>query len=476
MTTAQTPALPGSLGDLSVLVLGTGVSGRSMASWCRRQGARVVVADPRGAGPEVPCLAGIDAVLMSPGISPRGPDAAPVLAAAAAAGIPVASELDLFAAALAKLAASSGYAPEVVAITGTNGKTTTTALTAALLNASGRRQARVAGNIGPALMDELSAALDDDALPDTWVLELSSFQLSYGRNFAASVGVLLNVTPDHLDWHGGFADYERVKLTVLTTSAKAIVCREDVAGPRPPASTGTAPTTTTFGIGVPHAVGDYGVSSAGPTRWLVQRGTDGRLDPIVAVESLRITGDHLLLDALAAVAVVDATCGRTAATVDALVAYEGEAHRNQLVARSGSGVLFVDDGKATNVAAVCAALAARGTGGQAILILGGEGKGQSFLGLRDAVATHARHVLTLGRAAAQIEQDLSDAGVPLERVGSLPTAVDRAWELARPGDVVLLSPACASTDAFADYTERSACFRAAVHAIVTPEGVEAGGP
>ena len=451
-----------------------------MSSWCLARGARVVAGDPAGGGrglldPRVAVLSGpvgeawldgVDAVLMSPGISPHSPQVSGLLAAARSRGVPVASELDLFADALSQLARELAYRPQVVAITGTNGKTTTTMLTTRMLRAGGRN-AIAAGNVGPALLETLTAALEAGSLPDTWVLELSSFQLSYGTDFLPTIGVLLNVTPDHLDWHGTFADYARAKFRVLGAPL-AVACRDDAvvmsavrevgAGAR---AGGGAGQSVTIGGGVPTRPGDLGVGDVAGRAHLVRRAASGEIEPIVSVDALEIRGDHALVDAQAAVAVAEQLEALLGESIAALTSYRGEPHRTEQVADI-EGVHYVDDSKATNVAATCAALAACADYRRVVLILGGEAKGQTFEHLRDPVRRHVGHVLTVGRAATEVEAALVGLGVPVERAHTVPQAVARAVQLAQPGDVVLLSPACASTDAFANYAERGNCFQAAV--------------
>lgn len=413
-------------------------------------------------------LDGIDAVLLSPGIPPTAPGIAELLAAADDRAIAVASELDLFADALADLVPTVGYHPEVVAITGTNGKTTTTVLSAALLTAAGR-SAVAAGNIGPALMDTLATASDAGTLPDVWVLELSSFQLTYGRGFAPTVGVLLNVTPDHLDWHGTFDDYARAKFRVLA-ARHVIACRDDeVVRSAVAAIDDVGLSLCTVGVGQPPSPGDLGVVEVAGVRHLGRHRPGPGAEPLMPVDDLRIRGDHATIDALAALAVVDHLAVISPSVLSTLAHYPGEAHRTQVVA-TVDGVDYIDDGKATNVAATCAALASCGADRRLIVILGGESKGQSFRGLRRAVQASARHALTMGRAAPLIERDLRGVDVPVERATSLPRAIRRARDLAHPGDAVLLSPACASTDAFTNYVERSRCFQATVAAFAEEVG------
>lgn len=467
------PPLP--LSGARVLVVGTGVSARSMWSWCLRQGSQVVVGDPAGSGQAMPdqrvalrhdpvspaWLEGIEAVFMSPGIPPSAAGVADLLAAAQARGIPVLSELDLFDDALAQLGGSIGYRPQLVAVTGTNGKTTTTMLTTRLLAAAGRRPV-AAGNVGPALMDTLIRCLNTGALPDTWVLELSSFQLSYGHGFTPQLGVLLNITPDHLDWHDSFDEYAQVKMRVLEAPL-TIACRDDpvVAACLRERCADVQTAVVTIGSGPPSHVGDYGVGAVAGEPHIVRACDDMMLEPVIPVSLLPLRGSHFLVDVQASLAVSDQLVKRDDEVLTALVGYPGEPHRTEHVAQFG-GVDFIDDSKATNVAATLAALAACQDYDRVVLILGGEAKGQDFRQLCDPLIAHVGLILTVGRAAPAIEEALTGVDVPVQRARSIAHAVARAYEVAQPGDVVLLSPACASTDSFSDYIERASSFRAAV--------------
>lgn len=404
-------------------------------------------------------LEDVDTVLVSPGISPLSPQVVRLLTAAHLLDIPVLSELDLFTDALAGLAETQGYRPDVVAITGTNGKTTTTMLTTRMLLAAGRN-AVAAGNLGPALMDTLSAAMAADDLPDTWVLELSSFQLFYGAGFVPTIGVLLNVTPDHLDWHGVFAEYARVKFRVLDAPA-SIVCRDDAVAMSGVQEDGAHGSMLTVGSGTPDDPGDLGIHEIAGTAHLVRRTARGELTPIVSAEDLAIRGNHALVDAQASLAVVQMLGALKDESLLALTSYQGEPHRTELVATIG-GVDYIDDSKATNVAATIAALQACAGYRRVVLIVGGEAKGQTFERLGKWVQQRVGHVLTVGRAVGALEAALGGLGVPVERAQTVPRAVARAAQLAGPGDAVLLSPACASTDAFANFAERGGCFRTAV--------------
>ena len=499
------------------LVLGLGTSGLAMARWLARDGGVVRVWDSRTDPPGAAALAehvpqaellrgelgadaleGVTRVLQSPGLAPADPRIAPVLGAARAGGIPVQGELDLFHQALEALRTRLDYAPKIVAITGTNGKTTTTAMTALLVERSGRRVA-AAGNIGPTMLQTLADALDAgppesacERLPEVWVLELSSFQLatSQAGGFEADAAALLNLTEDHLDWHGSFADYAAAKARIFGQRAVIVVDRDDAAvlrlvpPPRPlPVRKGRPPktiarTTVLFGAGAPQRPGDFGLVVENDMAWLVRApesddpSMDVGVQHLMPADALRVRGRHNALNALAALALATAIGCPLAPMLHALREYRGEAHRVEHVAMI-DGVDAFDDSKGTNVGATVAALVGLGAErapGRLVVILGGDGKGQDFSPLAEPLRRHARAALTIGRDAGLVERAVAAAGVAFERCASLEAAVPAAFARAEPGDAVLLSPACASLDMFRNYGHRAQVFVAAVEALAEAAG------
>ncbi len=503
------------LNDTPVLVLGLGESGLAMARWCAGRGARLVVWDSRAPAPNADALArdvpgatllggdlhtgpsghlaGIRLVLKSPGLSPTDPRVAPLLAEARTAGIAVMGELDLFVRALADLKLAQGYAPQLLAITGTNGKTTTTGMTALLVERAGRSVA-MAGNIGPTLLDTLAACLGD--LPQVWVLELSSFQLQGGgegvRGFEPAAATVLNVTQDHLDWHGTMAAYTAAKSRVFGAASVMVINRDDalVEAMVPPPIPGKgrikpiARSVLRFGLDVPRRPGDFGLVVENGMAWLVRalpadetvkRKKDEEeeihLQRLMPADALRVRGRHNAANALAALALATAIGCPLAPMLHGLREYEGEAHRVQLVAVI-DGVEAYDDSKGTNVGATVAALDGLGADkspAKLVVILGGDGKGQDFAPLAAPLARHARAVATIGRDAALIEAVLAD--VPHQRHDTLQAAVAWCLAQARPGDAVLLSPACASLDMFRGYAHRAEVFVQAVQALAADRGL-----
>ena len=506
------------LQHLPVLVLGLGDSGLAMARWCARHGAQVTVWDSREAPPhaealarelptarfarDLPSASVFQLVLKSPGLAPDDARVAPVLTEAADTGIAVLGELGLFARALADLKQAQGYAPQVLAITGTNGKTTTTAMTALLVERAGRSVA-MAGNVGPTMLDTLTARLDD--LPQVWVLELSSFQLDGVHRFEPSAAVVLNITQDHLDWHGTMPAYAAAKARVYGGDGVMVINRNDAAvvalepQPIPGESKGRGkakPTPVTraivrFGLDAPQRPGDFGLVTENGMAWLVRalpvdetvkrrrgEGEEIHLQLLMPADALRVRGRHNAANALAALALATAIGCALAPMLHGLRDYAGEPHRVAFVARlsRGSGdVEAFDDSKGTNVGATVAALNGLGADkapGRLVVILGGDGKGQDFTPLREPLSRHARAVATIGRDAAAIEVALlGGIGlVPMQRHDSLQDAVAWCFEQAEAGDAVLLSPACASLDMFRNYAHRAEVFAAAVQALAAEHG------
>ncbi len=497
----------------NILILGLGASGMAMARWCVRCGAQVTVADTRANPPQLPALqqempqarfvAGafdaslvvgqnLQAVYRSPGLSPQ--QVAPVLEAAEAGGVRAGGELSLYSDALAALRTSHAYAPAVLAITGTNGKTTVTSLTGQLVERAGKSVA-VAGNIGPTLLDTLATHLDADTLPDVWVLELSSFQLDGVTGFEPTAATVLNITQDHLDWHGSIEAYAAAKARIFGQTGLMILNREDPAVmamlPPPVKVKLQKPQVRahiTFGADMPRRPGDFGIEVVSGMPWLVRandadetrkRGRNEveeelHIQRLMPADALRIRGRHNATNALAALALASATGCPLAPMLYGLREYRGEPHRVEPVAII-QGVEYFDDSKGTNVGATAAALVGLGAERRLVVILGGEGKGQDFAPLAAPVARYARAVVLIGRDAPLIRAALQDTGVALLDAPTLPEAVALAAQRAHAGDAVLMSPACASFDMFKDYEHRAQVFCDTVRAMADDAGQSAEG-
>jgi UDP-N-acetylmuramoylalanine--D-glutamate ligase len=493
------------LRDLPILVLGCGASGLAMARWCAMHGAQVTVADTREAPPQLQLLReqvpsarfvagefdaalaqGQRLVLRSPGLTPE--QVAPVEQAARAIGVPVRGELGLFADALAAMRASENYHPAVLAVTGTNGKTTVTALTGQLVERSGKTVA-VAGNIGPTLLDTLAQKRESGALPQVWVLELSSFQLDGVTGFEPTAATVLNVTQDHLDWHGTMQAYAEAKSRIFGDTAMMILNREDPLVmkmlPDPLRVKGgkfEQRAYLTFGGDLPKRPGDFGLEVVNDMAWLVRaheadetekrrKGEEHEvyLQRLMPADALRVRGRHNAINALAALALATSAGCQLGPMLYGLREYRGEPHRVEAIGIVNE-VEYFDDSKGTNVGATVAALQGLGAERKLVVILGGDGKGQDFSPLAAPVARFVRAAVLIGRDGPQIRAVLESTGVPLLAAGSMEEAVKLATQRAHAGDAVLMSPACASFDMFRNYPHRAEVFRAAVQAVAEEAG------
>jgi UDP-N-acetylmuramoylalanine--D-glutamate ligase len=411
--------------------------------------------------------------------------------AARAAGIPVAGELSLFAKALSELRRSRGYAPVVLAITGTNGKTTVTSLTGQLISQAARTVA-VAGNIGPTLLGTLSGHLAANTLPEAWVLELSSFQLDGVVDFEPAAAVVLNITQDHLDWHGTMEAYAAAKSRIFGQTGLMVLNRDDArvmamlpAPVRVKLQRPQVRAHVTFGSDMPQRPGDFGLEEVNGMVWLVRAlesdetrrkrkdaGEDDlHIQRLMPADALRIRGRHNASNALAALALCAAAGCPLAPILFGLREYRGEPHRVEPIGILNS-VEFFDDSKGTNVGATVAALQGLGADRRVVVILGGEGKGQDFSPLAAPIARYARAVVLIGRDAALIRQAIAETGVPLVDAETMEAAVAQANQRAHAGDAVLMSPACASFDMFDNYEHRARVFCDAVHALALTAGVD----
>ena len=633
------------LKDQNILILGLGESGLSMVRWCVFCGANVWVVDDRETPPHLATLkaelpqvqfihggfeAGVlnavpvKAVFKSPGLSPEV--VKDLWTHAQAVGLSVGTELTLFALAMNELKRKSLYAPNVLAVTGTNGKTTVTSLTATLLRRA-HMSVAVAGNIGPALLDTLRGYLkpdrleqlrefdlaaleaqiapnsaladvhadahthadahasseheelqtmsqkesdesiepnagaikDDQAddlmdekddsvlemneeqgavsdvtslqtneaendhappaettevvipfeqlraqrllenfpwlsdLPQTWVLELSSFQLKGVREFEATAATILNISQDHLDWHSDMDDYVQAKSVIFGEKTQRILNREDPAvmafvpqakekvkqafGAKSKAKASAAPLWVEFGYEMPERAGDFGVEHVNGMAWLVRALPESGLkikknqaleeleiQRLMPVDALRIFGRHNACNALAALALASTTQAKLAPMLYALREYTGEPHRIQSV-QIIEGVEYIDDSKGTNVGATVAALEGLGHERKLVLILGGDAKGQDFSPLVQPINRFARAVILLGKDAKSIQVALSSVSVNITHVQTMQDAVMQASRVAKSADAVLLSPACSSLDMFKNYAHRAQVFAQAVQEL-----------
>jgi UDP-N-acetylmuramoylalanine--D-glutamate ligase len=433
------------------VIAGLGATGLSCARHLHAHGWRLAVTDTREAPPQLAALTALDAsipvrlgkldaallegatlVVASPGL----PLSDQFFAAAERRGLAVVGDIELF--------ARAADAP-VVGVTGTNGKSTVTTLIARMAERAGLK-VRVGGNLGPPALDLLTSGTE------LYVLELSSYQLETTRSLRCRAATVLNVSADHLDRYPSLARYAAAKARIFARCDTAVINLDDplvVAMPR------GASRTLSFSLRAELGA-DYALALQDGEWWLTRAGA-----PLLRVAELSIRGAHNAANALAALALGEALALPQTAMLAELRSFTGLPHRSQWIAEV-KGVVYIDDSKGTNVGATLAAVA--GMPGPVVLIAGGEGKNQDFKPLAAACQGKVRHVVLIGRDAPLIERAL--AGVcRIERCATLPQAVQAAARAARPGDTVLLSPACASFDMFRDYTHRGAVFAEAVQEL-----------
>lgn len=431
------------------LIVGLGKTGLSVARYLRSQGCVIAVTDSRDNPPgldalrtELPDAAVFvggfseaafehaDFVVVSPGV----PLTDPFLQKLRRRNVEIIGDVELFARAVAH---------PVIAITGSNGKSTVTTLVAAMTERAGRKTG-VGGNLGVPALELLNTAAD------IYVLELSSFQLESTRTLAPAAAAILNVTPDHIDWHGDMPSYARAKGRVFQNAAICVFNRDDAWSTR---LAQDMPHAISFGLDAPPRDIDFGIREHQGVAWLA-RGAEN----LLPVSALRISGAHNQANALAALALGNAVALPQDAMLDALREFAGLPHRMTHVADI-DGVRYVDDSKGTNVGASVAAI--RGADRPVVLIAGGDGKGQDFAEFAEAMLSRVRYVVLLGKSADDIAAAIASR-IPCRRVAGMEDAVLAASEVARPGDMVLLSPACSSLDMFSGFDARGRAFADAV--------------
>jgi UDP-N-acetylmuramoylalanine--D-glutamate ligase len=432
------------------LVLGLGRTGVSCARYLAGKGVRVRVADTRATPPgvsslreQVPdaelitgpfdphLLGGMSHVVISPGLSLREP----IVVAAQQRGLPIVGDIEIF--------AREARAP-IAAVTGTNGKSTVTTLVAALANAAGRT-ALAGGNLGEPALDLLAKPT-----PELYVLELSSFQMETTASLRAAAATVLNVTPDHMDRYDTVADYAGAKARILDGCATAVINVDD---PLVRAMPATGQRVISFSLSDTRA--DYSLRQDDEPV-ILRHGQS-----LLPLSDMRIQGLHNAANAMAALAMCEALQIDGSAALAALRSFAGLPHRSQWVVEV-AGIHFVNDSKGTNVGATLAAVA--GTHGPVVVIAGGDGKGQDFSPLREAFRGKVRHAVLIGRDAPRIAQAI-DGACTVESAADMLSAVRAARAVARPGDTVLLSPACASFDMYRDYAHRGEDFAAAARSL-----------
>ena len=441
---------------MNSVVVGLGKSGASCVRYLAKRGDHVSVTDTRSAPPglaelgdlagavdlrlggfDLSLLDGASRVLMSPGVSLNEP----IAQRARARGIDVLGDVELF--------ARECQAP-VIGITGTNGKSTVTTLVARMAAAAGRR-VLAGGNLGEPALDLL-----EQPKPDLYVLELSSFQLETTSSLVLQAAVVLNVTADHLDRYPSVEAYARAKGRIFANASTVVLNADDpwVLAMRDQAHRSEGAHTVTFSI--ERSDTDFSLLRNGGQVFLARRG-----EPLLDIARMKISGLHNAANALAALALGEAAGLPMPPMLAALQSFPGLSHRSSWVA-DVAGVRYVDDSKGTNVGATIAAVA--GMTGPLVIIAGGEGKGQDFSPLAAAFRGKVREAVLIGKDGPAIAAALK--GVCKTRnAASMEEAVAEAKSVARCGDTVLLSPACASFDMFRDYGHRGDVFAAAVAAL-----------
>ena len=437
------------------IVVGLGKSGMSVVRHLARRGQPFAVVDTRANPPElatlqaqypeievrcgeldVDFLCRASELLVSPGLAVS----TPALQAAAARGVKLSGDIELF--------AREARAP-IIAITGSNAKSTVTTLVGEMAQAAGRKVA-VGGNLGTPALD----LLNDDV--ELYVLELSSFQLETTGQLNAEVATCLNVSEDHMDRYAGLPAYHQAKHRIFRGARQVVVnCDDRLSRPL----VGEEVPVWSFGLGKPDFKGFGLIEENGEKHLAFQ------FEALMPARELKMRGAHNQSNALAALALGHAVGLPFAAMLQTLRTFAGLPHRCQWVGER-AGVSYYDDSKATNVGAALAAIGGLGADidGKLVLIAGGDGKGADFSALREPIGRHCREVILLGRDAGRLASTLQGA-VALKQVQGLEEAVQRATECALPGDAVLLSPACASLDMFKNFEERGRLFAAAVEAL-----------
>ncbi len=439
-----------------VLVLGLGETGQSALRWLSSKGAILSVADSRENPPSVndvirrmpqveihtgefqpEVLLQAELIVISPGV----PISDLAVQAAIKQGIPVIGDVELFA----------QYRPKnakVIGITGSNGKTTVTTLVGEICKEAGLKTI-VAGNIGLPVLDAMQMEV-----PDIYVLELSSFQLETTYNLVLDAATVLNVSEDHMDRYASVADYAAAKAKILAHAKVTVLNRDDAI-----TLAMRNENTVTFGLNSAPTMNDFGLVECKDEHYLAsgQR-------KLCKTSELRIAGQHNVANALAAAALCGAVGIDKTVIAQVLRNFKGLPHRVEWVA-SFDNIDFYDDSKGTNVGATCAAILGMTKNDKAqkvVLIAGGDGKGQDFSPLADAVQANVRAVVLFGRDANLIESVLLATNIPMYQAVDLPEAVNIAKNVANAGDAVLLSPACASFDMFKNYVHRAEVFVDAV--------------
>ncbi len=474
-----------------ILVLGFGETGTAVAIWAAKNGFPVRIADTRDFPKGLEkfslhnfdnakieyCLGkkkfnekllnGISQLVISPSFSPIRNPIKKLIRKANSLGIEIVNEIEIFSRILYKLKSERGYSPNILAITGTNGKTTVTTLTGRLVKTLGL-SVKIAGNIGPSALSALLESLDANKLPEVWVLELSSFQLWLPISLIPDAAVLLNVTQDHLDWHGNMKSYRSCKMRLLESAKTIIVNRNDHMLFEKIERQFDKRKIKSFGVDAPEELGDIGLEKFHDgILWLtscdlrkkhcnIAGSITKEKKRLFPIRKLKLKGMHNVLNVMAAFQLIGAIKPiYNNSLFNTAIQYAGEIHRLTFVCTK-SGIDYIDDSKSTNVGSTVAALESMEK--KSVLILGGISKNQDFSPLVLLAKNKVKAIILIGRDASLISSTTIKSQIPHFEVSNLSEAIKKSAALASAGDVVLFSPGCSSTDMFQNYLHRGQDF------------------
>ncbi|AWD32660.1 UDP-N-acetylmuramoylalanine--D-glutamate ligase [Candidatus Kinetoplastibacterium sorsogonicusi] len=455
-----------------ILILGLGISGKAVAHWFAKNNIPIRLVDQNlnlsitkkefakyknidyviNHNNIFSVLHNVSKIVVSPGISLGNSSFSNLLNLAIKNNIEIISEIEVFAQALLNLKKKNNYQPKVIAITGTNGKTTVTTLTSFLINSYGLYAVAV-GNIGKSAISVLEYAIISNNLPDVWVIELSSFQLTTTYNLHIDVATILNISPDHIDWHLNLDNYIKSKISIAK-NAKILIINRDDEYILNNLNSINSKNIYSFGISKPKYTNDMGIINHNCKKLLVSYHSFNKYSYIIDSDLLFIKGIHNYLNVLAALLLIRSIGIPIEKIFSFLPKYLGESHRNTFICRINN-VDYINDSKATNIGATIAAL--NSYNNKKVLILGGISKGQDF-SLLLPFLKNIRIIILIGIDAYHIAKILDNDNITYIYANNMKEAVIKAYQNACEGDIVLLSPACSSLDMFSSYKQRGETF------------------
>lgn len=483
-----------------VLIIGLGQTGVAGAKWCLSNGLPVRIADTRELPPGITQLEqyknnnqlqlhlgiqqfnneiidGVGTIIISPGVSINDEFIQLILKLAKQKNIRVMGEIELFSLTL-NILKNQGYTPKVLAITGTNGKTTVADMTQQIISDNGYSVV-AAGNISPCATQALQDCIEQNTLPNVWVLELSSFQLATTVSLDVDCATILNISQDHIDWHGSYEQYIKAKLRLLQMAKHWVINRDEADLKRYIDSLVYKANdikhninqalnipSSSFGNNKPTSVGDIGIETLNDMAWFCYVNNNQTTTNLMPVNAMLLRGLHNAMNAQCAMLLANYIGISLENSLPSVRAYLGQSHRTQYV-HSIDEVDFINDSKGTNVGASVAAL--NGIDAPVVLIAGGLAKDQDFAPLAKAIKNKARHVVLIGQDANIIAKTINGL-IEYEFAHSMQDAVSKAFSVAKKGDTVLLSPACASMDMFDSYAQRGQSFNDCVMQLALQQG------